>query len=408
MAEQTYDFVVYGATSFVGQLLARYLFERHGANGELRWALAARSRAKLEQVRSQLGADDLPLIIADANDEAALTAMCEQAEVVVSTVGPYMLYGSTLVEVCAATGTDYCDLTGEVPWAREMMDTHAGQAARTGARIVSFCGFDSIPSDLGVWFLQREARQRFGAPAQRVRMRVKGARGTLSGGTFASLINVAKRAGEDAAVRRLLTDCYALLADKQRPTVKQPKVPAVAYVPELDRWAAPFVMGMVNMPVVHRSNALLDAAYGGDFQYDEAMLTGRGMRGRAAAWALASGLGLFMGAASLALTRRVLQRFVLPAPGQGPSPEAQANGFFDIRFLGETESGEQLHVKVTGDRDPGYGATAKMLGEAVVTLAKDTPRDALPGGFWTPASAFGGRLVDRLTAHAGLTFEVLE
>lgn len=408
MADQTYDFVVYGATSFVGKLVTRYLLERHGAHGELRWAIAGRSQGKLEQLRAELGAHDLPLMIADASDEAALTTLCERTAVVVSTVGPYMLYGSTLVKVCAATGTNYCDLTGEVPWVRKMMDAHAEQAARSGARIVHFCGFDSVPSDLGVWFLQREARQRFGVPANRVRMRVKAARGTLSGGTFASFTNVARQAREDATVRRLLTDCYALLADDQRPAIKQPRVPAVAYDRDHERWAAPFVMGMINMPVVHRSNALLDLAYGDDFQYDEAMLTGRGVRGRAAAWGLTSGLGLFMGAASLAPTRRLLQRFVLPAPGEGPSAEAQANGFFDIRFHGETAGGDRLQVKVTGDRDPGYGSTAKMLGEAVVSLATETPQSEVAGGFWTPASALGVRLLDRLTTHAGLTFEVLE
>lgn len=408
MAEPTYDFVVYGATSFVGKLLARYLFERHGANGELRWALAGRSQDKLERVRAELGADDLPLIVADAHDEPALKALCEQANAVVSTVGPYMLYGSTLVKVCAETGTDYCDLTGEVPWIRRMIDAHSEQAEQSGARIVHCCGFDSVPSDLGVWFLQQEAHKHYGECANRVRMRVKVAKGTFSGGTVASLMNIAKQAREDAEVRRLLTDSYALLPTDKRPDVKQPRVPSAAYESDFGRWAAPFVMGAINMPVVHRSNALLDPAYGEDFQYNEAMLTGRGWRGRAAALAVGSGLGLFFGAAALTPTRWALQRFVVPAPGEGPSPEAQENGFFDLRFAGETAGGDKLMAKVTGDRDPGYGSTAKMLGEAVVTLATQTPRDAVPGGFWTPASAFGGRLLERLTAHAGLTFEVIE
>lgn len=408
MAEQTYDFVVYGATSFVGKLLVRYLFERHGADGGLRWAIAGRSQDKLERVRAELGADDLPLITADANDEAALKAMCEQANAVVSTVGPYMLYGSTLVKVCAETGTDYCDLTGEVPWIRNMIGAHSEQAVQTGARIVHCCGFDSIPSDMGVWHLQREARNRFSAPATRVKMRVKTAKGTFSGGTVASMMNMAEQARSDADIRRVLSDPYALIDSDKKPSIKQPKVPSAAYEADFGRWAAPFVMGAINMPVVHRSNALQGSAYGGDFRYDEAMLMGRGWQGHAAAWMLVSGLGLFMGAAALAPTRWFLQRFVVPAPGEGPSPEDQANGFYDVRFVGETAAGETLRTKVTGDRDPGYGSTAKMLGEAVVTLATETPRSEVPGGFWTPASAFGERLLDRLTAHAGLTFEVLD
>lgn len=408
MATRTYDFIVYGATSFVGQILARYLFERHGANGGLRWALAGRSPDKLERVRADLGADELPLVVADAADEAALQSMCEQADAVVSTVGPYMLYGSTLVKVCAETGTDYCDLTGEMPWIRRMLDAHEATAQQSGARIVHCCGFDSIPSDLGVHFLQQQAQSRFGKHCARVKMRLKAARGTFSGGTVASMMNIARLARDDRAIRRLLADPYAICPADRRPGTEQPGVRFAEYDSDFDRWAAPFIMAGINTPVVHRSNALRDHAYGRDFRYDEAMLTGAGLRGRAAAMAIASGLGVFMGSAALAPTRRLLQRFVVPKPGEGPSPEAQANGFYDFRFVGETAEGDKLRTKVTGDRDPGYGSTAKLLGEAVVCLATETARNEVPGGFWTPATALGDRLLERLTRHAGMTFEVLE
>lgn len=410
MATRDYDFIVYGATSFVGQILTRYLFERHGAGGELRWALGGRSQEKLERVRGELGAgaEALPIVIADAGDEAALRTMCEQADAVVSTVGPYLLYGSTLVKVCAETGTDYCDLTGEIPWVRRMLDAHEDRAKQSGARIVHSCGFDSIPSDLGVHFLQREAVSRFGKPCNRIKMRVKAMRGKFSGGTFASMMTTARLAAGDSAVRRVLANPYVICPQDKNPEVKQPGVSFAEFDPDFERWTAPFIMAGVNTRVVHRSNALAGHAYGRDFRYDEAVLAGAGLRGRTAAMAIAAGLGGFVTLTALPPTRWLLQKFVVPKPGEGPSPEAQAKGFYDLRFVGETDDGRKIKVKVTGDRDPGYGSTAKMLGEAIVCLATETGRDRIPGGFWTPATAFGDRLLERLTTHAGMTFEVLE
>lgn len=410
MATRTYDVVVYGATSFVGRLLAQHLFERHGADGELRWALAGRSPEKLDRLRSELGpgAEALPTIVADAGDETALRAMCEQTDALASTVGPYMLYGSSLVAACAATGTDYCDLTGEIPWIRRMLDAHEATARRNGARIVHCCGFDSIPSDLGVHFLQQQARARTGQTCERVRMRVKAVRGAFSGGTAASLMNVVKMAGEDPDLRRLLADPYAICPQEDRPDIRQPSVQMAEYDSDLGRWAAPFIMAAINTRVVHRTNALAGYAYGREFRYDEAMLTGAGLRGRASAVALAMGLGAFTAGAAIKPTRWLLERFVLPEPGEGPSPEAQAAGFFDLRLVGETGSGGKLQAKVTGQRDPGYGATSRMLGEAVTCLATEIGRDEVPGGFWTPATALGDRLIERLTAHAGMRFELIE
>lgn len=410
MATRDYDFIVYGATSFVGQILARYLFERHGAGGEPRWALGGRSREKLERVRGELGAgaEALPIVIADAGDEAALRTMCEQADAVVSTVGPYLLYGSTLVKLCAETGTDYCDLTGEIPWVRRMLDAHEESAKQSGARIVHSCGFDSIPSDLGVYFLQREAETRFGKPCNRIKMRVRAMRGRFSGGTYASMMNTARLAAGDSSVRRLLANPYVLCPADEQPKVKQHSVSFAEFDPDFGKWTAPFVMAGVNTRIVHRSNALRDYPYGRDFRYDEAILTGAGLGGRARAAAIASGLGGFLTLTALPPTRWFLKKFVMPKPGEGPDPEARAKGFYDLRFHGETDDGREIKVKVTGDRDPGYGSTSKMLGEAVVCLATETGRDRVPGGFWTPATALGDRLLERLTTHAGMTFEVLE
>ena len=401
--------VLFGATGFVGQIVARHLFQRHGAGRELRWAIAGRSEKKLKAVRAGLGdgAENLPLVVADANDDAALKALCADTRVVASTVGPYALCGSKLVRACAEAGTDYCDLSGEVQWIARMIAAHNDSARRTGARIVHGCGFDSIPSDLGTWFLQQRARERLGAPCAHVKLRVRNARGGVSGGTAASLMNAVREAGDPAA-RRLMADPYAITPGGSGGRPRQPEVRFAEYDDDARSWIAPFVMAAINTRIVHRTNALAGDAYGTDFVYDEATLTGPGVRGLATAIAMGAGIRGLMLAAALPPSRWLLKKFVLPEPGEGPSPEAQEKGGFDLRLFGIAKGGSVLCAKVTGDRDPGYGSTAKMLGEAAACLALDVPKAALSGGFWTPATALGERLLARLTAHAGLTFEVLD
>jgi len=405
--EQQRHLTVFGATSFVGQILTRYLYGRFGTDGDLRWAIAGRSEKKLRELHGSLypKAAKLPQIVANAGDEKALREMCAESRVVISTVGPYALYGEPLVKICANTGTDYCDLTGEVQWIRRMIRKYEGAARASGARIVHCCGFDSIPSDLGVHFLQKHAMQKYGRTCPRVKLRVKAMRGGASGGTIASMLNVVKEASDDPELRRELANPYSLCPDGYTPQLRQPNVSLAEYDTDFKSWIAPFVMAAVNTRIVHRTNALSKQAYGADFRYDEAVLRGDGFKGRAAATSMGAGLGAFMAAAAVPPTRWVLERF-LPGPGEGPSPEEQRNGFFDIRIFGRTE-GHTLQVKVTGDRDPGYGSTGKMLGQAGACLALDTPKANTPGGFWTPATIFGDRLIDRLTRYSGLRFEVV-
>jgi short subunit dehydrogenase-like uncharacterized protein len=410
MTTPAHDVVVFGATSFVGRILCRYLLDRFGTRGELSWAAAGRSKPRLEDLRAALGsgAANLPLVVADAADERALHSLVARARMVVSTVGPYALYGEPLVKVCAGTGTDYCDLTGEVQWIRRMIERYEHAARESGARIVHCCGFDSIPSDLGVHFLQREAMRRFGQPCVSVKMRVRAMRGGFSGGTVASLMNVVKETAADPSLRRELQNPYSLCPPDGRPKTRQPGVKSAEFDADFGAWTAPFVMSAINTRVVQRSYALLGRPWGEKFTYDEAVLTGRGLKGRLAATGMTAGLAGFMVAGALPPTRWALERFVLPAPGAGPSPEEQRKGFFDLRFFGKTADGRSLRTKVTGDRDPGYGSTGKMLGEAAACLALDLGPREPAGGFWTPATIFGDRLVTRLTAHAGLSFEVLE
>ena len=410
MKAPRHDLLVFGATSFVGQILTRYLFEEFGTHGKLRWAIAGRSGSKLEALKKSLGpkAADLAMAIADADDEVALGKLCDQTSAVISTVGPYALYGEPLVKVCAESGTDYCDLTGEVQWIRRMLQAYEKSARKSGARIVHCCGFDSIPSDLGVHFLQQQSMKRFGQPCTQVKMRVKAMRGGFSGGTVASLLNVVKEASADPALRKELANPYSICPQGYGSRVRQPNVKFAEHDADFDAWVAPFVMSAINTRIVQRSNALSKQAYGANFRYDEAMLAGRGLKGRLAATAIGTGLAGFMVAGAVGPVRGALARFVLPAPGEGPSPEEQRNGFFDLRFFGRTDDGRSLRTKVTGDRDPGYGSTAKMLGQAGACLALDIEKSDKPGGFWTPATIFGDRLVKRLTAHSGLTFEVLD
>jgi short subunit dehydrogenase-like uncharacterized protein len=325
--------------------------------------------------------------------------------VVATTVGPYAQYGSDLVAAAVAAGTDACDLTGETQWMRRMIDQHQAEAERTGARIVHACGFDSIPSDLGVWFLQQQAREQFGAPCATVSMRVRSMRGGASGGTIASMFGVMEEATSDPEVRRVLADPYALAPPDLRQGPRQTEHVGPGHDRDARRWIAPFVMAGVNTRVVHRSHALMGRPWGPEFRYDEAMETGVGPLGALGAAGVSAGMAGAMGALAFGPTRRLLAK-VVPQPGEGPDEDARTRGSFDLRFVGTTADGRQLRTRVTGDRDPGYGSTAKMFGEAAMELAA-TDHDAVGGGFWTPSTALGERLVERLEAHAGLRFEVL-
>jgi short subunit dehydrogenase-like uncharacterized protein len=404
-SDRRLDLVVFGATSFVGQILCRYLVERHGTDGSLRWAIAGRSAAKLDDVARATGAD-VERIVADAADPIAMAELAGATRVVVSTVGPYARYGSELVAAVAEAGTDYCDLTGEPQWMRRMIDAHQATAEASGARIVHTCGFDSIPSDLGVWFTQQRAQERFDEPCTTIEMAVHAMRGGASGGTVASMLNLVEEASHDKALRALLADPYALNPADLRTGPPQPDVTRPTRDAATGRWLAPFVMASVNTRVVQRTHALLGRPWGPNFRYREAMDVGPGPVGAAKAAAVAGGLAAGLGLGAIGPIRNAAARYVLPKPGEGPSPEAQAKGFWDLRFRGTTAHGRTIETQAVGDRDPGYGSTAKMLGESAAALLDLSPEDRA-GGFWTPASALGDALIERLEAHAGIRFDVI-
>lgn len=404
MTDNKFDIIVYGATSFVGQIITRYMHEQF-ADGSIKWAIAGRSRSKLRQLSDTIGLSGVELILADAADESALVQMCARTKVVMSTVGPYALYGDLLVKVCATSGTHYCDLTGEPQWIRKMQQRHEADAKATGAWIVHCCGFDSIPSDLGVHFLQRHALERFDQPCDRIAMRVINIKGGASGGTIASMINMVKEAVGDADLRRELKDPYSLCPPGHGFSVPQPNL-KIAYDNVYGAWIAPFVMAGINTRVVHRSNALASNSYGAEFQYEEAMVAGDGAKGKRRAQVATWGVNALMVGLAVPPVRWLLETMILPKPGEGPSEQAQLEGGFQLVFRGTTAKGDVTACRVTGDRDPGYGSTAKMLSQAAACLAKDVP-DEVAGGFWTPATIMGDILIERLQAHAGLTFELL-
>ncbi len=403
-----FDLIVFGATSFVGEILCQYLSEQYGIDGDVKWAAAGRSQSKLEKLRSSLGpkAENLNLLTADASDEASLKILCEQSKVIISTVGPYALYGEPLVKMCVETGTDYCDLTGEVQWVKRMVTRYQGKALETGARIVNCCGFDSIPSDMGVYHLQQQAQKQFGEPCTKIRMRVKALRGAASGGTIASMVNITKEAAASKALRKELANPYSICPIDHGFTVRQTNVSKPELDAESGQWAGPFIMAGINTRVVHRSNALNGKTYGENFRYDESMLMGKGNKGLFSAGSFVFGLGLFLAGAAIKPSRWVMENYMLPKPGEGPSPSAQAKGFYDLRFYGETEKGQKIRTKVTGDRDPGYGSTSKILAQAGLSLALDISKKEKRGGFWTTATVFDQRFIQRLEQNAGLTFTV--
>jgi short subunit dehydrogenase-like uncharacterized protein len=377
-----FDIIIYGASGFTGRLVAEYLVAR-GIKG---WAMAGRSLEKLAEVRDLIGAPaDTPLVAADSDDALAVRAMCERTRVILTTVGPYQLYGAKLVAACAETGTDYVDLCGEPAWMREMIDAHDDTAKKSGARITFSCGFDSIPFDLGVWFLQQEAVKTFGKPAPRVKGRVRKMQGGASGGTIASLTATMKAAAKSPKIIGLLKSSFALT-----PGFEGPSQPS-GMIPEYDRatgtWTAPFVMAPINTKNVHRSNFLLGHAWGADFVYDEMLVTTIGDAGKAMAEAIAKANPF--GDSKL-------------APGEGPSQQERENGYYDVLFIGEYPGGSEARASVTGDRDPGYGSTSKMIAEAALTLLETET----PGGVVTPGGIIAAPLLKRLETHAGLRFMV--
>lgn len=389
-----FDLVVFGATGFTGRLVADYIAR---SAQKPRWAIAGRNQQKLEALGF-----GVPVLVADALDAAAIAAIARRTKVICTTAGPYAKYGNEIVAACAEYGTHYCDLAGEVQWMRRMIDAHHETATRTGARIVHTCGFDSIPSDLGTWALQQEMIRTFGKPASKVTALFGESSGAVSGGTVASGLQTAIEASADRSVRAVLGNPYGLDPDPFADRPPAPDETSIGWNAQLKMFTVPFLMAGINTRVVRRAHALAGFPWGQDFVYREVMSTKGSSRGALMAATIAGGLAGIAFALKRPKLRAMLAKRA-PQPGEGPSANQRANGYWKTRFVGE--AGNHTLVYVAGDQhgDPGYGSTAKMIGESALCLALD-PLTA-PGGVTTPSVAMGPFLLDRLR-RAGLTFEV--
>ena len=395
-----FDIIIWGASGFTGRLVAEYLFKQYGTSGNLKWAMAGRNQEKLETVRASIADTSVPIVVAESSDEASIKQMVLRTKVICTTVGPYAIYGSKLVAACVENKAHYCDLAGEVQWMRQMIDKHQEAAQANGVKIVHSCGFDSIPSDMGVYFIQREAKAQKGQRAKKISMRVAAMKGGLSGGTYASLSKVMEQAQQDKSIYKVLTNPYGLNPTDQQEGEDRPDLMSVVFDKTSQSYVGPFIMAGINTKVVRRSNALSNYSYGKDFRYDEATLSGKGFKGKMRGILAAIPL-MFMTAKPKSVLKSIANK-LLPKPGEGPNKEQRENGFYNLRFYVTLEDGSSAMGKVTGDKDPGYGSTSKMLGETAVCLAVDE----LPkiSGVLTPSVSMGEALLQRLEQSSGLTF----
>ena len=385
MSDKSLDVVIYGATGFTGKLVVEYMQENYGNDESVSWAIAGRSEEKLKAVSEDLKVgSNVPHLLVDSNDTDSIESMVKQTKCVLTTVGPYQLYGAKILQQCVIHGIDYVDLCGEPGWMHEMINEYSNQAKETGARIVFSCGFDSIPFDLGVYFLQKEVIAQHGQPAPNVRGRVRAMNGEFSGGTAASLGATMTSLKEKPELFEVLINPFALSDGFTGPEQAQDSKPV--YDEKLETWVAPFFMAPINTKNVHRSNVLMDHLYGEDFCYNEMWIQGPGEEGKAAAEFVA----------------RMNPLADAPAPGEGPSKESRDNGNYDVLFCADLADGSTIQAAVSGDLDPGYGSTSKMIAESAICLVKECPE--LVGGIYTPAPAMGEKLIARLQANAGLDF----
>ena len=396
-----FDVIIWGASGFTGRLVASYIFKKYGSDKDLKWAMAGRNLDKLKLVRSEVANENVSLLLADSNDQVSLNDLTKRTSVICTTVGPYAKYGSKLVQACVENQTHYCDLAGEVQWIRKVIDKHHESAKSNGTKIVNCCGFDSIPSDMGVYFIQNDARNKGIKIAKHIEMRVAGVSGGISGGTYESLSQVNAEAFKDKNVFKVLINPYGLNPDGEQNGLDSYDLRSVVFDNSSKNWIGPFLMAGINTKIVRRSNALDEYPYGKDFKYDEATLCGKGLSGRIKGIIGVIPLAILMSAKPGSFVKKIVDK-ILPKAGEGPDKNKRENGFYNLRFYITYDDGSKDVAKVIGDMDPGYGSTSKMLGEAAVCLAKDQLTDV--GGVLTPSVAMGDKLLIRLKNNAGLTF----
>ena len=382
-----FDFVIYGATGFTGKLVVEYALKKYPGD-EILWAIAGRNRNKLYDLKDKLNLPDkVGIFEVDSEDQSSIDAMVETTKCILTTVGPYQLYGDKIVRTCISSGTDYVDLCGEPGWMHKIINECSDDASKSGARVIFSCGFDSIPFDLGVLFVQEKTMEKLSRYAPSVRGRVRAMNGEFSGGTAASMKATMASLSQNPELLNVLINPHALCEGFQG--IQQEDDTKPKYDEDLQTWVAPFFMAPINTKNIHRSNALMGHKYGESFMYNEMWISGPGDEGKAIADMIA-GTNPIAGDDA-------------PKPGEGPSREKRENGNYDILFCADVDD-EIIKASVTGDMDPGYGSTSKMITESAICLIKDVPD--LEGGIYTPASSLGTKLIRRLEANAGLKFKI--
>ena len=409
-----YDLVIMGATGFTGKLVVEYLIENYGVeNEEFTWAIAGRDINKLERLRSSFkyidsNSNKIPRLVVDSHDTNSLDKMTSISRLVISTVGPYLKFGEALVESCVKNGTHYCDLTGEVPFIRKSIDAFDIKAKKNNCRIVHSCGFDSVPSDIGVLLLQMDSLKRFDKPCDEVNLYVRSIRGGLSGGTIDSMISIFKYMGSNPGHRKLLKSPFSL---NPRESLKnntwQPILKSVKWDDDIQRWLCPFIMAGFNSRIVMRTNAITDYRYGIDFKYSEVSSYKKGLSGFLKAVVMFIGLVLIQISLKVRPLLWFLRKFFLPSPGEGPSKEIRDNGFFKLDIIGSMDNIKKIRFTVTGEGDPGYSATAKMITESALSILLDQDKIPKVSGVLTPAAGIGVVLAERLN-DKGFNFSINE
>ena len=396
-----FDIIIWGATSFTGKLVAEYIFKKYGSS-KIKWAIAGRNLKKLEKIRYQVADENIPIFIADSFDEESLSKFVKKTKVVCSTVGPYSLYGTKLVKLCVENNTNYCDITGEAHWIRSLIDHFHEEAKSKKIKIINSCGFDSIPSDMGVYFIQNEIKKINNNYAKSIKMRVAGIRGGISGGTYSSINNLLKEAYRDNSIFKVLNNPYGLNPKDKMEGLDKKDLRKIIFDKESNSWIYPFIMAGINTKIVRRSNALSNFIYGKDFRYEEAMIAGKGISGFWKAILAVFPLAM-IGLNPNSFLKKIVDSF-MPKPGEGPGIEKRKNGFYNLRFYITLNNNRIAFAKVIGDSDPGYGSTSKMLSESALCLAFDNLSDNY--GVITPSSGMGDKLLNRLKDNAGLSFEL--
>ena len=396
-----FDIIIWGATSFTGKLVTEYIFKKYGSS-KIKWAIAGRNLKKLEKIRYQFADENIPIFIADSFDEESLSKFVKKTKVVCSTVGPYSLYGTKLVKLCVENNTNYCDITGEAHWIRSLIDCFHEEAKSKKIKIINSCGFDSIPSDMGVYFIQNEIKKFNNNYAKSIKMRVAGIRGGISGGTYSSINNLLKEAYRDKSIFKVLNNPYGLNPKDKMEGLDKKDLRKIIFDKESNSWIYPFIMAGINTKIVRRSNALSNFIYGKDFRYEEAMIAGKGISGFWKAILAVFPLAM-IGLNPNSFLKKIVDSF-MPKPGEGPGIEKRKNGFYNLRFYITLNNNRTAFAKVIGDSDPGYGSTSKMLAESAICLAFDNLSDNY--GVITPSSGMGDKLLNRLKDNAGLSFEL--